>query len=275
MNEAWKEQWTEMQGVPITVDRRQVQQLQYVVPFGPPVYDVGKNYFEARFEDGKRTKLADDFVRDTFETAFVKKVMEAGINHSKTFFPLPPGAPRTTDKEMVEGFETFPKLKYQQEDKKTCLFHSFASALHYVGLQDTALVVANNADRFSMDSKDALTSWKGIIGIMERECRWLQPNRISSNNHPILTDISPYPTLVSLQANDGGIEHAVTVVDNWIFDSNCTRALPLTQDNLDHCCSTKESKGKFKRVFHGYRFMENPNVKKPRLAKLTKQFNIE
>ena len=46
--------------------------------------------------------------------------------------------------------------------------------------------------------------------------------------------ISPYPTLVQLKYFLGGIQHCVTIVGKWIFDSNFTFALPLTQDELDY-----------------------------------------
>ena len=41
----------------------------------------------------------------------------------------------------------------------------------------------------------------------------------------ILNDRSIYPTVVQLQAGDGGMQHAITVVGQLIFDSNCVRAL--------------------------------------------------
>ena len=48
-----------------------------------------------------------------------------------------------------------------------------------------------------------------------------------------LLDISPYPTLSQLKHYLDGIQHCVTVVGDWIFDSHFTFALPLTQDELD------------------------------------------
>ena len=32
------------------------------------------------------------------------------------------------------------------------------------------------------------------------------------------------------------MNHAVAVCGKWIFDGNCTNALPLSKDSLDECC---------------------------------------
>ena len=50
-----------------------------------------------------------------------------------------------------------------------------------------------------------------------------------------LIDISPYPTLIQLIFL-GGIHHCVTVVGEWIFESNFPFALPLTKYSLDYFC---------------------------------------
>ena len=40
----------------------------------------------------------------------------------------------------------------------------------------------------------------------------------------------------------GGIQHCVTVIGKWIFDSNIPFALPLTCDNLEHCLTNDNEK---------------------------------
>ena len=48
--------------------------------------------------------------------------------------------------------------------------------------------------------------------------------------------------LVGLLSNDAKTDHAVAVASNWIFDSNMERALPLSRESLDLCCSDAERK---------------------------------
>ena len=37
----------------------------------------------------------------------------------------------------------------------------------------------------------------------------------------------------------GGIQHCVTVVGKWIFDSNFLFALSINRDNIDYCCTNE------------------------------------
>ena len=58
----------------------------------------------------------------------------------------------------------------------------------------------------------------------------------------ILSILDPYNkdysfTVCQLEASDGDLSHTVTIVNQWIFDSNFRQALSLTKQNLDKCCS--------------------------------------
>ena len=47
----------------------------------------------------------------------------------------------------------------------------------------------------------------------------------------------PYPVLLILHCNDGGIQHAVAVVDDLIFDSTQTVALKLCEQSFHFICN--------------------------------------
>ena len=49
----------------------------------------------------------------------------------------------------------------------------------------------------------------------------------------ILNDISEQFTLVKLIDTVGNLNHAVSIVGNWIFDSSYKKALPLTKKPLN------------------------------------------
>ena len=53
----------------------------------------------------------------------------------------------------------------------------------------------------------------------------------------ILYDISENFTLVQLMNTLGNINHAISIVGYWIFDSNYEKALYLTRESLDLICS--------------------------------------
>jgi hypothetical protein len=168
--------------------------------------------------------------------------------------------------------DNYPKLKYLQTTKWTCLFHSFASAIYFLTMEELAEVIASNAEKYSVESRHGHQNWDGLLNIMRTNCSWLVPKRVSGKNFDIFNSHSPYPTVMSLQAADGGTQHAVTVVGKLVFDSNCMRALPLSKATLDHCCSTDDKKSTFARVFHGYRFEEHEfrRLNNPRLPKMNR-----
>ena len=49
----------------------------------------------------------------------------------------------------------------------------------------------------------------------------------------ILNDISECVTLVQLMESLGNMNHSISLVRNWIFDSNNKKALFLTHEPLD------------------------------------------
>ena len=54
----------------------------------------------------------------------------------------------------------------------------------------------------------------------------------------ILNEISGDVTLVKLMDSRGNMKHAISIVRNWIFDSNYEKALFFTQESLDIICFT-------------------------------------
>jgi hypothetical protein len=54
----------------------------------------------------------------------------------------------------------------------------------------------------------------------------------------VLKNISNGPTLIIPWGGDGGVQHAVTIVGHYIFDSSTHHALRLTRDSLDWYCNT-------------------------------------
>ena len=195
------------------------------------------------------------------------KALEQGGNK---FIPIPPGAPRTVGHhEMLD--ERYPLLQYMQGNESTCLFMSVASALHYLHLEKSAKIIADSAAEYAASAPKGRYNWDGLQSLMRKHCKQFQPFRLrGTKNFDILHETSEYPTVVQLEAEDGGIQHAITVVGRLIFDANCQRALPLTMKSLNYCCSSKDKKGKYKRVYFGYRFKEHENTQGKKLMEKLK-----
>ena len=58
-----------------------------------------------------------------------------------------------------------------------------------------------------------------------------------------MEDISTNFTLVQLMDSLGNVNHAITVVGNWIFDSNYEKALFLNMASLDMICAPSVGEG--------------------------------
>ena len=256
--------------VKVPLDNRQVQKLRWVVPADDLPGEKPKPHFEGILSDSTTITLGEDFVTKNFTQEYKDYVKEQGENKRLCFFHVPPGAPRTMDgHEMID--ERMPELKYLQHDKKTCLFSSFASALHYLGLEKSAQYVQEKALEYSSHGKKGgVDIWKGLTDTMQETCSWLVPANVGTHFN-VFQDLSLYPTAICLEDMDGSIQHAVTIVGALVFDANCQRALPLNKKTLDYCCATKEKEGRFLKVIKGFRFSENENAKGKRIKALKKQ----
>ena len=82
----------------------------------------------------------------------------------------------------------------------------------------------------------------------------------------ILNDISEDLTLVQFMDSLGNLNHAISILGHWIFDSNYEKALCLTQESLDIICYPsigEELIPKFQSVFYAVRYSWAPgNLKK-------------
>ena len=58
----------------------------------------------------------------------------------------------------------------------------------------------------------------------------------------------------------GNVNHAISVVGNWVFDSNYERALVLNKSPLDMICAPsvgEEQNAIFEKVFNAVRYIFN------------------
>ena len=56
----------------------------------------------------------------------------------------------------------------------------------------------------------------------------------------------------------GNVNHAISVVGSWIFDSNYERALVFNKESLDMICATsigEEQAESFEKVYYAVRFI--------------------
>jgi hypothetical protein len=149
--------------------------------------------------------------------------------------------------------------RVQPPGENSCIMTSLVNAFHYINDWEgrnkllRKISVSIDYSKYSAWAKNrrSFAAWVMNHSVKGYECRLLQ-------NVNILHGRTLWPTLCILQGTDGSINHAITTVENFIFESNCTHALTLNIDNLDWCCNTDMSSDvKFDRVPFAYRFVKN------------------
>jgi hypothetical protein len=180
--------------------------------------------------------------------------------HAKKFrnkwVEIPTGSYKRKFQELDRYDANVPKsFRMQPTGERSCVFNSLINALHYIN--DYAgrdqllnyLPTSLNYEKMSMFSHSRAAF---AAQIMNKEVTGYQIQTMK--NFDILQNRSMWPTLCVLRGSDSSINHAVTVVENYIFDSNRSCAMNLTKSNLDWCCSDFSGKQQFVAIHTAYRF---------------------
>jgi len=163
-----------------------------------------------------------------------------------------------------------PKVWYQQGDKDTCVVSGLASAVHYMGEVEAASSINALADASPNKSDaDASPNKSDAVKLVQTRCFYLlQPHfktiklKCASEFDPLSFAPSAFlkrlqlprhayvVTVMQIVDSGGDISHCVSMTsDGWLFDSNKSQALPLTQSGLDACCLGDAT---FASVFKGF-----------------------
>jgi hypothetical protein len=121
--------------------------------------------------------------------------------------------------------EVAPRLHHRQGNDDTCTFSSLASAFHHTGIPElvkVGIMLQNKSNRHCGGTK-SLHIAKEIV---TDNVNWLQAKN----------DINDYMFVVGVIVDSTNCqEHAVTILRNWIYNSNEPYALPLSKESLDSC----------------------------------------
>ncbi len=208
------------------------------------------SYYNAKNAAGKVTEgYTKAWIYYCFDATFARAVQ----HYPEHWHDVPIGNREQLPETITPGLG--PPLFHPQGDRSTCVFNSMACALAYLGRKNAANALVNLAlGTPNMTGKqviealsNAMIEYAPDIGRGEK---WRKRSKKIMEYDPV-KQTSPFPTLLQLMGNDGGVQHAVTTVDEWIFDSVEKHAIPLSHANLGRCCGTELG---FARVFAAYRF---------------------
>ncbi len=144
----------------------------------------------------------------------------------------------------------WPETRYAENingatETRYCLFNAMASAFYYCGEREgksswEGWVFKRIADilyKNRMKSQNSLKQMEMLEKIiLDNAGEALQSQKWSKKKLDILGNVCNWPTSVILLAKDKGVQHAVSIVGNWVFDSSIKNAMPLCRDTLDWCC---------------------------------------
>ena len=182
------------------------------------------------------------WIQHHFHEKFVAIVVAYG-NTSTAWVPVPVGGSRGTNGVAPPHTAIMDTIlcHYQQNDQEKCMFFSFASALHHLGLVVESEHVRQAGDLFEhCDATSQLNAIKDLVKKFNQfELNPIIWGKKKAKYYHIFDSISSDPTLIIPWGSDSGIQHAITTVGHYIFDSTHTTALHLTKESLDWCCNAK------------------------------------
>jgi hypothetical protein len=186
------------------------------------------------------------WIKDNFQQQYLDLIRQKHTEGTQGFITITPGDPRDDLPLFLD--DNAPSVHYLQGATRTCMICAMCSALHYVGLIDTADELYEKTDEL-IEQPDQC---KRIMEFMKAKHPQFLACKLNGRDN--ILDKKQWTVgikLIRLASSDGGIGHSAAIVGGYIFDSTCPRALQLTKKSLDWSCM-----GEFEMVFEGYHFLE-------------------
>jgi len=203
--------------------------------------------------DNRVIELDEDWVYNFPEHVRVR-AMEESEKGSNKFIRLPLG-------DVIEVFPTMdvsknPLVRYQQGYLDTCAFSSLASALFQLDFVEEARTLHDFGVLWTSTNKENFEkTLEVLMKFIEKSPKFSLFRRTYCvkkirRMYNIFTKVPISDIrLIVFTMSDNTETHAVTVVEDYVFDANCPNALPLTKEGLDCCCGVNTN---FFGVARGY-----------------------
>ena len=171
---------------------------------------------------------------------------------------VPIGDAREEDDKADDNLLSKVRVKYHQFSFDLCLIKGLASGLLYMDLHHEASCLINKCNmpvdpglcHLVKKVKKHMLDYAKPIGIGIDYNSTKQFGKLSKRKRErkitleeIIKEKSPYPYLVIPMGKDDGVNHAVCVVDDLIFDSTQHFVLKLCHESFDWICGDGGCKG--------------------------------
>ena len=206
--------------------------------------------------------LKDSWVEENFDHQVIERIRTYAnhtIESGKLYFKVPIGSARA-ETNICSKWNHNPPINFRQNGEETCSFKSLSSALSHLKFNVEATLIDNICNEFYKSSKFVDNFHRILQEIMD--CiRKTDGLKIFRRQYTIkklrsLHDIINFKCkkddirLVILHADDKSMNHAVSVVDGLIFDSNCANAMNLSFEALTEACNGSN----YISIYQGYLF---------------------
>ena len=202
-------------------------------------------------KDGKSVvgfSLSTSWVAATFHPKFLELVRNVGIKENtrnlqwskRKWIPVPAGNVKD-EKAPQDIIHSSVHCRYQQNDFSTCVFKSMASVFHHAGRKDVASylsLISHARGTEVMDVRQQLERLR--TEVRKRETLYRKVDFLTNEKAIARLDIykpDASPQLCILLGKDGGTNHAVGVIQDYVFNSNVSNALKFSKTTLDWCCN--------------------------------------
>ena len=156
-----------------------------------------------------------------------------------------------------------PCMKYLQDKRDICVFASLASVLHYNGMLLEADIVFNMRKEFTCVFKQNPSRVvQTTIQLINEDKRFKKFRKYYrylriNNDHDIFANkiAKGEFKLIVIKSDDNQMSHAVCVDNDFIFDSNSPKCLPMSQEGINCCCRKDHY---FTGIVFGYYFQFQP-----------------
>ena len=192
--------------------------------------------------------LEDEWVKKNIRPGFIELLKDVAVNNR--YLLIPEGACNSHLPSSGIFPDNAPIAHYSCVNVAgRCVYSALASGLHHLGLHREAFFVDAGyndieSETSPMDhARSILFGDEASSNIFEstgtgKSYQLHSFGRKKKRKWNTLRD-SPFYSLclLGVRSNDGKTDHAICIVGEWIFDSNMPKALPLSKESLNICCS--------------------------------------
>jgi len=200
---------------------------------------------------------------ETFKKLAKKLIKDCKRERENKWIKIPAGNSYTKYLPSNNSKNVFQIKVKQPPSEPSCIFSSLANGFYFIGDEKAGQLLEHHA-KYSLQIVDRM---KYAIQLTRNKEFRYNPIRYRSECFNIFNNDSEWPTVCILLGNDYSDNHAVTVVKDWILDSNAQYAMKVTQENLNWCVSSPTQSVIFLRVVEAVCFMQhkvNPKLKEPK-----------